>query len=101
LSQLSYTAITKAGVQVNVLGGWDRPMAWFFLVIELEQGEDPLWSNLYENDSNIPPQLQVELLELMGIPVPSRWVADLEADQRGERAHHDYGLLRWGQSQSN
>lgn len=46
MSQHRLTGLTPGG-KVDVLLGWDSPMSWFFLVIELESDE-PLYSNLYE-----------------------------------------------------
>ncbi|MFW5400295.1 hypothetical protein V2A85_11360 [Yersinia sp. 1252 StPb PI] len=35
---------------VEVLVGWDQPLAYFFMVIESSNHDEPLYSNLYEDD---------------------------------------------------
>lgn len=35
---------------VSVLCGWDNPLQWFFLVIDQDNADEPLYSNLNEPD---------------------------------------------------
>lgn len=36
--------------RVEVLVGWDQALAYFFIVIESREQDEPLYSNLYEAD---------------------------------------------------
>ncbi|CQH79366.1 hypothetical protein ACQ69I_003293 [Yersinia enterocolitica] len=49
MSQHYLEGITPNG-NVTILVGWDRPLSYFFMVIESQQLDEPLYSNLYEVD---------------------------------------------------
>lgn len=49
MSQYRFDAHTANGNKVEVLVGWDRVLAYFFMVIDADR-DPPLYSNLYEPD---------------------------------------------------
>lgn len=85
-----------AGKPVQVLMGYDRPMAGYFMVIEYvktpEEDEDDgyLYSNLYELESH-PRSLSGYLTTLseLGIVVPSEMISKIEADGNANMGNKD------------
>lgn len=49
MSQHYLDGITPNGI-VTILVGWDRPLSYFFMVIESPQQDEPMYSNLDEDD---------------------------------------------------
>ena len=49
MSQHIFACESNRG-NVSVLCGWDNPLQWFFLVIDQEKTDEPLYSNLNESD---------------------------------------------------
>ncbi len=50
MSQYIFEAHTKNGNKVEVLLGWDNPLEYFFMVIDSDDSDEPLYSNLFESD---------------------------------------------------
>ena len=91
MSQHLFRSKTGAGLPVDVLCGWDRPLQGFFLVIEETEGDvdEPLFSNLDQPISHPPtfaPWLAV--LQRTGITIPDSLLANLAGDQRDNVGGH-------------
>ncbi|HDY8067258.1 TPA: hypothetical protein RQK90_004309 [Vibrio vulnificus] len=77
----------------HVLCGWDRPLQGYFLVIEHDEHDAPLYSNLYEAPSH-PDTFDVFLVVLarFGLPVPDGLIEALEQDKRNNVGNQ---LTQW------
>ena len=77
-----------------VTGGWDKQLEYHFLTVEKPDGT-VIWSNLDQDDYNVTPAKQLELLGSMGIVPPETWVQDLIADMSNPNGSfkHDYGRV--------
>ncbi len=80
MSQHKYkTCLEKQ--EVTVLMGWDRPLQYFYLVIDANDS-DPVWSNLdlrnpYQNDLT----LYKKVLNQHGITVPEQMFSEILQDK--------------------
>ncbi|MDC5711130.1 hypothetical protein [Vibrio europaeus] len=67
---------------LDVLCGWDRPLQGYFLVIESENQDEPLYSNLYEQNSH--PECfdsYLSVLNRFGLVCPYGLLSRLEEDK--------------------
>ena len=98
MSSRSFIAPLPKGGFAEVQGGWDRPMNWHYLVVSKFGMDDDtyLFSNLEQDDANIAPERQVQILEQLGLPVPENWVQDLWADVQNPSLTRHYGTLGMG-----
>lgn len=89
MSQHYLKARTNEGIEVLVTTGWDRPLGYFFLVVEpLDGDHEPLYSNLYDpiggfNQRDNFDYYQNKLKD-MGIELPVEMVTDLNADKASD-----------------
>ncbi|MGL6262150.1 hypothetical protein [Vibrio sp. WXL103] len=68
--------------QFEVLCGWDRRLQGFFLVIESDAQDEPMYSNLYEDNPHPTTFVPFEaVLKRFGIAMPKGLKDALEADQ--------------------
>ena len=61
--------------------GWDRPLQGFFMVIEKESKDEPLWSNLDQDESH-PKTLEpfMQVLNQYGISLPEEMLNSVKQD---------------------
>lgn len=38
--------------KLEILAGWDKPLQHFFLVVEKEEKDDPIYSNIFDSSAN-------------------------------------------------
>jgi len=65
------------------LAGWDKPLQHFFLVVEKEGKDDPVYSNLFDSSANGLEDcsyFKMKLAELGVLAPPGFWAA-IEADR--------------------
>ena len=89
MSQHTFST-TYRGRPTNVLMGWDRPLAQFFLVVEIDFLKDEyLYSNLNDpNSSAAGIDYFCKKLERLGINIPQNMINEIMQDQicnRGNR----------------
>lgn len=65
---------------LEIVGGWDRPLAYGFLTVHGPDGA--IFSNLDRRDPDITPEEATQILADLGIPVPEGFIEALEADRR-------------------
>lgn len=84
----------KSDYQLTVTGGWDKQLGYHFLTVEQPDGT-LIWSNLDQDDYNVTPDQQLEVLHTLGIVPPETWVQDLIADMHNPNGSfkHDYGWI--------
>lgn len=83
MSQHLFASITATGVPVTVILGWDRPLQYFFLVVECDQEEEGyLYSNLDDPEARVPQPLSYYRAKLreLGIPVPESMFEETARD---------------------
>lgn len=67
---------------VTVLMGWDQPLQYYFMVIEAEDADDPLYCNLDDDAAGLEGKLVyfVGRAREMGITIPDTMLARLQTD---------------------
>jgi hypothetical protein len=88
MSQRTFTSNNK-----TALTGWDRPLQYFFLVIE--ERDRTIYSNLDEANPALSIEKVFEVLSMFGMPVPATLREDLLDDRRGNAGNtvHHYGVV--------
>jgi hypothetical protein len=85
MSQRHYVVTHEKLGRIEVIGGWDRPLRYSFLVVLGDGGDDEegvIYSNLIEPDGpDVPPQKARSILESLGIPIPTGFLEALERDR--------------------
>ncbi|WP_299314796.1 hypothetical protein [uncultured Halomonas sp.] len=88
MSQHHYQTRDHAGDPVHVLAGWDRPLGYFFLVVEREtpEGEaEEVYSNLDDGGAGLSQVASFayyrEVLARLGIEVPAAMIEAIEQDK--------------------
>lgn len=85
MSQHIYPSSYK-GLPITILMGWDRPLQGFFMVIELEEAEGLIYSNLDDPKlipfGGLPDSLEhfSEKLDELGLSVPQAMIEQIELD---------------------
>jgi hypothetical protein len=74
--------------QLEVIGGWDRPLGYSFPVVLVNGADDEnavVYSNLDDPDGpDVPPDKARDILESFGLPIPTGFIEALGRD-RAER----------------
>jgi hypothetical protein len=84
---------TYHGRPVNVLMGWDRPLSYYFMVIEYadaaDELEDPVYSNLDDEHAGLEGELSYfeTVARRLGILIPQAMLARLQVDQVVDRGN--------------
>lgn len=74
------------GKQISILMGWDRPLQGFFMVIEVNDSEDYLYTNLDDPKlapfHGLPASLDhfIEKLGELGLAIPARMMQEIQDD---------------------
>ncbi len=82
MSQHSYS-LKHNGEETNIMMGWDKPLQYFFMIIEKESDiDEPFWSNLnqlepYQKNLNF----YLKILNELNIKLPPQMIEEVMEDQ--------------------
>jgi hypothetical protein len=83
MSQRGFSVVHETLGRLEVLGGWDRPLGYSFLVVMQDDDEDGLvYSNLNDPAGpDVPPYKAKAILEQHGITIPAGFLEGYERDR--------------------
>lgn len=83
MSQHQYSTRDENGVSITVIMGYDRPLDHYFLLVEVDGLDDPIYCNLYDTGPfNRPLEYYRDKLDELGLSIPSGMFAAVERDRR-------------------
>ncbi len=95
MSQRTFTHKHKKG-QLKITAGWDRPLGYSFLVVEIKGREKPLYTNLSDPEGpDVPPQKCQQILQQLEIPIPKGFIEQLGEDRimKPGNLYSDFGEI--------
>jgi hypothetical protein len=95
MSQRIYTHRTTKGI-ITVNAGWDRPLHYSFLVVQIESRATPLYTNLSDPEGcDVHPDKCRQILERLEIPIPEGFIEQLNEDRimKPGNLYSDFGEI--------
>ena len=83
MSQHFYSTQDAGGTGITIMMGYDRPLGHYFLVVERDGTEDPIYTNL-RDDGPFHKSLWYYRAKLdeLGLAVPSAMYREIDRDQK-------------------